>query len=97
MRTCASPCDDGYKAIYVEQVIYPKGATYVKPGGRHAEAVGNEPAARWFKLQSDDKLRRCKHSKKQAWIIPYLKDHENGKKKPTRWCAYPLYSESSCL
>ena len=83
MRTCASPCDDGYKAIYVEQVIYPEGAT-VKPGRRHAGAVGNEPAARGFELQSDDKLRRGKYSKRQALTIPYLKDHEKGKNKPTR-------------
>ena len=33
----------------------------------------------------------------QAWTIPYLKDHEIWKNKPTRWCAYPLYSECSCL
>lgn len=69
MRTCASPCDDGYKAIYVEQVIYPNGATYVEPGGWHAEAVGSEPAARGFELQSDDQLRRCKHSEKQVCTI----------------------------
>ena len=84
MRTCASPCDNGYKAIYIEQVIYPKGATCVKPGRRHAEAVGDEPAAGGFESQSDDKLRRCKHSRKQTCTIPYLKDHENGKNNPTR-------------
>ncbi len=43
MRTCPSPSDDGYKAVYIEEVIYPQGTVYVKHSRRHAEVMGNEP------------------------------------------------------